>query len=51
VARLSTDQQVADLRLAVLTLDGLERAKRAAGRVKDLLDLDEIAEIRRQSKA
>jgi hypothetical protein len=43
-ARLSTDQRVADLPLAVLTPDGLERAKRAAGRVKDLLDLEEIAE-------
>jgi hypothetical protein len=32
-----------------MDLDGLERAKRAAGRVKDLLDLAEIAEIRRRS--
>lgn len=49
VARLATPQDVAGLRLNVLSLDGLERAKRAAGRVKDLLDLEEISEIRRQS--
>ena len=49
VARLASEQEVAGLRLAVLSLDGLERAKRAAGRVKDLLDLEEISEIKRQS--
>ena len=49
VAALSTEQDVAGLRVAVLSLDGLERAKRAAGRVKDLLDLEEISEIKRQS--
>jgi hypothetical protein len=32
----------------VMDLDTLERSKRAAGRVKDLLDLAEIAEIRRR---
>lgn len=32
----------------VLTLDGLERAKRASGRAKDLLDLAEIGEIRKR---
>jgi predicted nucleotidyltransferase len=32
----------------VIGLDGLESSKRAAGRKKDLLDLEEIAEIRRQ---
>lgn len=31
----------------VLTLDGLERCKRAAGRAKDLLDLETIAALRR----
>ena len=51
VARLATEQDVAGLRVHVLTLDGLERAKRAAGRVKDLLDLEEISEIRRQSSS
>ena len=50
VAALSTEQDVAGLRLAVLSLEGLERAKRAAGRVKDLVDLEEISEIRRQSE-
>ena len=49
VVRLAGEQEVAGLRLDVLSLDGLERAKRAAGRVKDLLDLEEISEIRRQS--
>jgi hypothetical protein len=32
----------------VMSLDALERAKRAAGRRKDLLALDEIAELRRR---
>jgi len=31
-----------------MDLDVLERSKRAAGRAKDLLDLAEIAEIRRR---
>jgi predicted nucleotidyltransferase len=30
----------------ILTLDGLERTKRAAGRAKDLLDLETIASLR-----
>ncbi len=33
-------------RLLVLTLDGLERAKRAAGRPKDLIDLSLIHKLR-----
>jgi hypothetical protein len=49
VARFSTPQSIGDLSVRVLTLEGLERAKRAAGRAKDLIDLEEIAEIRRQS--
>jgi hypothetical protein len=32
--------------IAVLSLDGLERCKRAAGRAKDLLDLAAIAELK-----
>ena len=32
----------------VLSLDGLERAKRAAGRLKDLADLAEIIELRKR---
>lgn len=34
--------------LVILSLDTLERAKRAAGRRHDLLDLAEIVEIRRR---
>jgi hypothetical protein len=49
VASLATEQEVAGLRIDVLSLEGLERAKRAAGRVKDLLDLEEIAELKRQA--
>ena len=49
VVRLAGEQDVAGLRLDVLSLDGLKRAKRAAGRVRDLLDLEDISEIRRQS--
>ncbi len=37
--------------IRVLDLDGLERSKRAAGRAKDLLDLAELAEIRRRGGA
>ena len=36
---------VGGLRVQVLDLEALARAKRAAGRAKDLLDLAEIAEI------
>lgn len=35
--------------VAILSLDALEKAKRAAGRAKDLLDLAEIAAIRRKT--
>jgi hypothetical protein len=47
VARLSVMMTVYDHELQVLSLDGLERAKRAAGRLKDLADIAEIREIRR----
>jgi hypothetical protein len=46
VARLSEHMSVYGRDVRVLTLDGLERAKRAAGRIKDLSDLAEIREIR-----
>jgi hypothetical protein len=36
--------------IRVMSLDALERAKRAAGRAKDLLDLGEIASIRSRTK-
>lgn len=35
-----------DRKIAILSLDGLERSKRAAGRAKDLLDLATIAALR-----
>ncbi|MBI2203885.1 MAG: hypothetical protein HYU41_08555 [Candidatus Rokubacteria bacterium] len=50
VAAGSSDLSVGSTRVLVLDLDALERAKRAAGRAKDLLDLAEIAEIRRRSR-
>jgi predicted nucleotidyltransferase len=46
------DAQVVELygrRVKVMSLDALERAKRAAGRLKDLADLAEILEIRRRT--
>lgn len=46
---VSRDAELVDLyghRVKLMSLDTLERAKRAAGRRKDLLDLAEIAEIR-----
>jgi hypothetical protein len=36
-------------RVAVVSLETLERAKRAAGRAKDLIDLEAIRELRRRS--
>lgn len=45
----SSELSVGATRIRVLDLDSLERSKRAAGRIKDLLDLAEIAEIRRRS--
>jgi hypothetical protein len=47
VVRLSVVMTVYDRDVQVLSLDGLERTKRAAGRLKDLADLAEIREIRR----
>lgn len=47
VRRLSVLMKLYDRDVAVLDLEGLERAKRAAGRLKDLSDLAEIREIRR----
>jgi len=48
VAAGASAMTVGESRIAVLDLDALERSKRAAGRAKDLLDLAEIAEIRRR---
>jgi hypothetical protein len=47
VQRLSVLMKVYDRDVRVLDLDGLERAKRAAGRLKDLADLAEIRDLRR----
>ena len=47
VKRLSLTIRVYDHDIRVLSLDGLEQAKRAAGRLTDLADLAEIQEIRR----
>ena len=44
----SSELVVGDTAIRVMDLDALERSKRAAGRAKDLLDLAEIAEIRRR---
>jgi hypothetical protein len=48
VAQAAAEMDVYGRRTKVLSLDGLERAKRAAGRIKDLADLAEIKEIRRR---
>ena len=47
VRRLSVVMTVYERDVWVLSLDGLERAKRAVGRLKDLADIAEIHEIRR----
>lgn len=50
VAGRSSTVDVGGRMVRVLDLDGLESAKRAAGRAKDLLDLAELVEIRRRTK-
>ena len=42
----SAEMEIAGTRLLVLTLDGLERAKRAAGRPKDMVDLGYIRALK-----
>ena len=42
----ATEIAIDEVRLLVLTLDGLERAKRAAGRPKDLVDLGSIRALK-----
>lgn len=49
VQRLSVAMSIYERDVRVLSLEGLERAKRAAGRLQDLVDLEEILEIRRQT--
>ena len=48
VARDAVTMELQGRRVRVMSLDTLERAKRAAGRRRDLLDLAEIREIRRR---
>jgi hypothetical protein len=48
--RLSEPMTIYGREVRVLSLDGLERAKRAAGRLKDLADLAEIVEIRKRRR-
>jgi hypothetical protein len=49
VAAHASEMEIYGSPFLVLDLDGLELSKRAAGRVKDLMDLDEISKIRRES--
>jgi hypothetical protein len=42
----SSEMEIAGVRLLVLTLEGLERSKRAAGRPKDLVDLGYIRALK-----
>ena len=42
----SSELEISGRKLLVLTLDGLERAKRAAGRPKDMVDLGYIRALR-----
>lgn len=46
VRAVSVDVEVFNRRIAILSLDGLARSKRAAGRAKDLLDLETIADLK-----
>jgi hypothetical protein len=43
----SSELEIAGVRMLVLTLEGLERAKRAAGRPKDIVDLGYIQALKR----
>lgn len=46
VDEASTELEIAGTRMLVLTVDGLERAKRAAGRPKDIVDLGYLRALR-----
>jgi uncharacterized nucleotidyltransferase DUF6036 len=46
VDAMASELDVGGRMLRVLDIDGLERSKRAAGRVKDLMDLAELASIK-----
>lgn len=47
-SRDAVEVELLGCRVLIMSLDALERSKRAAGRAKDLLDLAEIRELRRQ---
>jgi hypothetical protein len=46
LAECSSPVRAFDRDVPMLDLSGLERAKRAAGRAKDLIDLEEIAVLK-----
>ena len=48
VSKDAVDVDLLGSRVLIMSLDALERSKRAAGRAKDLLDLAEIRELRNQ---
>ena len=50
VQATSVAVEVFGRRIAILSLEGLERSKRAAGRAKDLLDLATIAELKSRER-
>ena len=50
VRAAASEMELDGLSVQVLTAAGLERAKRAAGRAKDLIDLEELRELRRQAE-
>lgn len=50
VERLSETMELYGLHVRVLSLQGLERAKRAVGRLKDLADLAEILELQKMRR-
>jgi len=47
-ARGAIPMELFGRRILVVSLDVLERSKRAVGRAKDLLDLEAIRELRRR---
>ena len=51
VDEASSELEIDGVRMLVLTVEGLERSKRAAGRPKDLLDLGYLKKLRAQSGA
>ena len=50
IAENAVEMEVMELKVRVMSLGDLEKAKRAAGRIKDVADLAEILEIRKRLK-